>query len=189
MIQWLQRKAIPITRYFGNLSAPWTVKQVTGEDYQRVKLLIQPGDILLARAMGHFSNWMIPGYWKHAGIMGAHGNVLEAISSGVRETDLVTFMTSKDAVAVVRPTFCDEGVNLAAAKAAEVWLGAAYDYEFSLGNRAFYCAELCYVAYKTVCPNAMGFAPRERLGVLTVTADDFFEAKKWWKPVYDSRDY
>jgi hypothetical protein len=67
-------------------------------------------------------------------------------------------------------------------------LGAVYDYEFSLGNKAFYCAELCYVAYKTAYPG-MGFAPRERLGVLTVTADDFFQAKAFWKSVYDSRDH
>ena len=188
MIDWLQRKLIPVTRYFGNLAAPWTVKGVTGEDYARVTTLIVPGDILVARAMGHFSNWMIPGYWKHAAIMGPHGTVIEAISSGVKETDLITFLTSKDEVAVVRPTFCGKWAANNAAESAEVWLGALYDYEFSLGNKAFYCAELCYVAYKTACPG-MGFAPRERLGVLTVTADDFFQAKAFWKSVYDSRDH
>jgi uncharacterized protein YycO len=160
MITWLRRQLVPAARFFGRVHAPWVVKQVTGEDYERVKLLIKPGDVFVTRSMGHVTNWVIPGYWKHAAMMGPHGSV-----------------------------FCGQKAALNAAKAAEVWLGAQYDYEFSLGNKAFYCAELVYVAYRTVEPQVFGFEPRERLGVLTVTADDLYLAEKWFQKVYDSRDH
>jgi uncharacterized protein YycO len=186
MIQWFKRTMIPITRYLGNLKSPWTVKLVDGDDYEKIKMIVRPGDIFVTRTFGHLSTIMIPGYWKHAAIMGPRGWVLEAISAGVMETDLVSFLTSKDEVCIVRPTFCFPAVSLAAAKAADALLGAKYDYEFSLGNRAFYCAELVYVAYKTVTPDIQ-FGPRDRLGLMTVTADDFFLAKTWFSPVYDSR--
>lgn len=190
IVQWIQRRLIPVTKFLGNLAAPWTVKQVTGKDYEAIKMIVQPGDIFLSRVYGHLSNVFIPGYWKHAAIMGPVGNVYEAIGKGVLATDLVSFLTSKDEVVLLRPTFCDPKQAAEAADHAGEALGAAYDYEFSLGNKAFYCAELVYVAYSKIFPptQAWGFRPRVRLGVETVTADDFYEAKKWWQPVFDSRD-
>jgi len=186
MIHWIRRKLIPITRYLGNLKTPWTIKMVDGMDYERARKILKPGDVFLTRTLGHLSTIMIPGYWKHAAIMGPKGDVLEAIGRGVISNDLVSFMLSKDEVVIVRALFASPEVCLAAAKEAESLVGAEYDYEFSLGNKAFYCAELVYVAFKDASPS-MAFTPRERLGIMTVTADDFFEAKKEFSLVYDSR--
>lgn len=187
MFAWIKRQIIPVARFFGTLQAPWTVKKVTGDDHEKVKFLIQPGDVLLSRVLGHFSNYMIPGYWKHAAVAGPTGGVIEAVGAGVRHTSLIDFLLTKDEVVVLRPTFCTQEQAMQVAQKAGKLLGAEYDYEFSLGNKAFYCAELVYVAYRDAI-EGMAFEARERLGVLTVTADDFYEARKWWRPVFDSRD-
>lgn len=184
----LRRELIPVSRFLGEIAAPWVTKEITGVQYAKIISKIRPGDVLVTRVYGHLSNVLIPGYWKHAAIVRPDGaGVIEAIGKGVLSTDLVSFCTSKDEVAVVRPTFGDAGMGSLAAATAAALLGAKYDYEFSLGNAAFYCAELVYVAYRAVRSD-LGFGPRARLGVLTVTADDFYEAHKWWTPVYDSRD-
>lgn len=135
MIEWLVRQLIPIVRFFGTIRAPWSVKLIDGEDVERILGIVRPGDVFVTRCMGQFTNWIIPGYWKHAGIMGTDDHVLEAVGSGVVETDLISFLTSKDEVAIVRPTFCKKDIAFKAANAAHIWLGAQYDFEFSLGEQ------------------------------------------------------
>lgn len=188
MLNWLRRQAIPLVKFIGRVSAPWVVKQMTGVEYGKIHQLVSPGDILLTRVSGHLSNVLIPGYWKHAAIVAADKeSVIEAVGKGVCHTDLITFVTSKDEIVVLRPTFGTAAEGLAAARFAESKVGMPYDYDFTLGNRAFYCAELVYMAYRKTF-GAFGFGPRERLGVKTVTADDFFEAQKYWRDFYDSRE-
>ena len=187
MFSKLRLKLIPLIRFLGKLQAPWVTKKITGYDYEEILSKIRPGDILLTRALGFFSNFLIPGYWKHVGVMCEGNYVVEALGDGVVKTYLADFVLSKDSVMVVRPTFCNEKIACEASREALNYVGANYDYEFELDNEAFYCSELAYQAYKVAAGEAFGFELRERLGVKTVTADDFAEAVKWWAPIFDSR--
>ena len=187
MPRWLRLKLIPFFRFLGKLQMPWVKKHISGFDYEVIRGFIRPGDIFLTRTLGFASNLVIPGVWKHLGIMGEYNNIIEAIGEGVCTKDLAEFVLTKDEILVVRPKFCTESIAREVSQVALDYVGCKYDYEFSLGNKAFYCAELAYVVYASVLGSAFGFKPRKRLGVLTVTPDDFANAKNWWEIVYDSR--
>jgi len=187
MNKWVIRQLIPLIRFLGKVHAPWITKKITSEDYDSIQSVMRPGDILTSKTEGYLTNILIPGYWKHSAIIGQDQRIVEAVGEGVREVDLFTFLCSKDEVALLRPTFCSDEEALLAFEAAEVLVGCPYDYEFSLGNKAFYCAELLYLSYKLIVPDKFLFYPRERLGVKTITADDFFNAADWFQVLYDSR--
>lgn len=192
MLKWITRQLIPVIRFLGRLHAPWVMKGLVEDDFEMIEMLIRPGDVVLSRTHGFVSNLLIPGYWKHVGIMGEYDAVIEAIGKGVVDTDLAPFVYTKDELLILRPVFCDEQGAREAARVAEGYVGCKYDYAFSLGNKAFYCAELVYTAYSVAMKTmraVFGFGPRERLGVLTVTADDFSEAHKWWAVIFDSRSF
>lgn len=198
MLDALQRQItnllVPATKVAGEIAVPYCVKKISGKDYYEASGVIQPGDILLAETNGHLTTWLIPGFWTHAAIycgkdpVTGHELVVEAVGAGVIKNDLVTFMLSKDAVAILRPTFTDIETRGKAVALALKQAGKPYDYEFDFqasDNKAFYCAELVYWAYKETVPS-WAFELRSRFGQPTVTPQDFYDAKGYWRVVFES---
>lgn len=163
---------------------------MTGEDYFEVKKLIAPGDVLLCRSGGEFTNHFIPGFWTHAAIYAGQDIIVEAVSPHVREKYLIDFLISKDFVAVLRPVFADEAQRLLAIEYArkQAQDKVAYDYDFEPNESAFYCAELVGQAYIVAMGGASPFVLKETLGVLTFVPDDFYKARDKFKLVWVKND-
>lgn len=79
--------------------------------------------------------------------------VIEAVGSGVIITNLVKFLTTKDAVRGVIPNFCSPNEMVMAAESALHELGKEYDYGFAMNNGSKYCFEVCADAYLDAVPS------------------------------------
>lgn len=196
---------MPIVRVVGRLHAPFSHRRVTGVHYHHAASRLIPGQVLVCRKQGELTNLLIPGDYTHAAVycgprvMLVDGQktevrvVVEAVSPRVRVTDLATFLTAKDRVLALSPTFCGAAGMLKAADAALANLGIEYDYLFEPNDgprrRAFYCAELAWDAYRVAFGDMpLPFVLRETLGVPTVTPQDFVDAERHWRVDWDSAD-
>ena len=143
--------------------------------------------IWLTRMEGEATNLFIPGFWTHAAIVVDDKAVIQAISSGVVATDLISFLLTKDYVGLFDPTFADAGGHTLAAAWAAKQIGAPYDYEFGMNVKAFYCSELVWAAYREAMgPDNAPFKLRKTMGVDTVIPDDIGQAKDKFKSVWAS---
>ena len=171
---WLLKLIYPFLKLAGKIHLPYTHKKVTGYHYYDLQTIIEPGDILVAHTSGEFTNWLIPGFWKHAAIYTGTGTIVEAVGEGVRQSHLVSFMLTKDYVRVMRPKFLTPAQKLTACVVARSQIGKPYDYYLKSGIEAFYCAELPWFAMMKAClPDKCPFEMRNRFGELTVTPEDY----------------
>ena len=186
----LLKMLFPLFVWIGDKHMPFTRKKITGKHYYALRDQITPGSIILTRTQGELTTILIPGYWTHAaiyvGIVDGVETVVEAVGSGVRKVDLVSFLTSKDDIAVMVPCFCGNDVMQLAAKSCLAQVGKDYDYEFDweMGNqKAFYCAELPYWGYLQNLHD-MPFELKDTLGEPTIKPDDYYLAEDYWALVY-----
>lgn len=180
--------SVPITKAIGRLHAPYTHKRVSGVHVLASQRLLRPGHVLMSRTRGELTNLFIPGFWSHGAIYVGDGFVAEAIGEGVVLTDIVTFMTTKDAIAICAPLFASDAEMTTAAAWAREQRGKKYDFEFTSGNDAFYCFELTYAAYHVALGGASPWELRsETMGVPTVLGDDIERARDKWRIAFDTR--
>lgn len=210
----------PVSEFIGTIHMPYSRKLLTGKDYYAVKKLLRPGDVILSMTRGEFANFFIPDFWSHGAIFvrdyGVNEeSVVEATSKGVVETDLVSFITSKDYIAIFRPIFLSERECINACKFALSCVGAPYDWLFEYSesnNKAFYCFELVACAYEearkvtvydspqTDISNSLRpvtissaikiseFTPREYLGMRTVIGSDFVKAVRKFDLIHTTHE-
>lgn len=190
----------PFLKWASGKHLPYTHKGVTGLDYYKVLPLLKPGHIFVTKIRGELTSLIIPGYWSHAAIYTPQviGNinefVTEAEGPGVVRTDLVTFLTTKDAFMILEPIGVPDYVMDLAADMAHRGLGERYDYQLNIifGSdipQAFYCSGLVWWAYDRACNEfkfPSTFIAKKQLGVLTVSPDDIAKSGKF-RVVYDSR--
>lgn len=101
--------------------------------------MIQFGDILLTHTRGELSNIVLD-HWSHGAIYSKSG-LWEAVTSGLKKTDLMFFLSRKDDVLILRPRFVldlDRLENFC--KKSE---GTLYDYNFLSDAEKLYCFEFC----------------------------------------------
>ncbi len=187
------RAVLPITRIAGRVSDPFKSRDVQWADVYRFSQYARPGMVLLSRIEGEMSNLFIPGHYTHAAIIGLDGLVVEATAIGVAPTTLEQFMLTKDDVALLSfgLRLCQDEIDVANKAAGWAWaaIGSPYDYMFNgdNGDKAFFCSELVYKAYKEaeLEQGKSDWTMRrcKTLGVDTVTADDFFRAADKFKLV------
>lgn len=188
----------PFLRWASNKHLPFTHKLVTGKDYYKALKNLKPGSIFVTKIRGDLTSYIIPGYWSHAAIYApiSHGMtnefVMEAEGPGVLQTDLVSFMTSKDYLLILEPMGLTDRIMANAAEIATAQLGKPYDYDFDFhitGQKSFYCSELVWWAYAKACESsamACPFIPKNELGVATVSPDNIAEGINF-RIVFDSR--
>lgn len=185
---------VPVTKAIGRIHLPYTRKEITGYHFHSVLPLLKPGMVFLSMTKGEVTNLFIDGEWKHSAIFAPvnlidfqYPCVIEAVGKGVSITDLITFMTTKDRLALLEPVFADDAQMEKAVKDALKFVDMPYDYYFKPGNKAFYCSELIAEAYET----AMGrpvFERRLRMGVRTIIPTDYYKAKDKWRVVWQSHN-
>lgn len=150
--------------------------------------IVRPGDIILRRYDSYMSSFMIPGYWKHAGIVFDKHTVIHSVGKGVCTEDVLQFCRT-DEICILRvPGLKKEDKEKILNRAAKV-LGSNYDYDFNVKDTsAFYCSELVAFALK----DYVKFEPKSHLilGAFptfpTIMPQHLFEHKDL-KIIYDSR--
>lgn len=164
----------------GRVHLPVTARRLEFVDPAEFAAL-PDGTVVLGHTRWYLSNVLIWGFWKHAAIKSG-GRIVEAIGKGVVETPIGDWLAERDAACALVPLFGSTAEAKAVADLADTQVGKPYDWEFDVGSKAFYCAELVFWAYKRIFPD-MGFELRERLGRPTVTPQDFADATKYWRTV------
>lgn len=168
---------------------PYSHKQIDSFDYYEAIKYLKPGFVLLSATFGELSNLFIPHEWKHAAIYAGKDlngvpYVIEAIGPGVVKKNLLDFMFTKDRIGIFLPTFASAQQLAGAVKFAESKVGQPYDYEFKSGNKAWYCSELIWAAYKEATDARVNFAPRERFGQKTIIPGDIARATNLFKRIW-----
>jgi len=184
-VSWLQAltEALePLLRIAGRIHSPWSHKFMDQTQCDLIMKAIEPGDIILTRTRGEFTNILNPSYWKHSGIY-THVGIIEAVEKGVVKTKFYDYLMTKDHVAVVRPRGMSQIDRHRVIQESMNQVGKPYDFNFCLSPKAFYCFELCMYVWKRVRPE-WGFEARERLGKMTVVGDDFFLARQYFDVIY-----
>ncbi len=147
----------PAIKWWGGLHLPFTHRKITGLDYYKIRSRLLPGDVFLTSIRGEPSNLLNPCKIKHGAVylgedMEGIRWVQESVGGGVRKTDLVSFLTTKDVLIVARPRFLTGPPAMFALKV-EGLLGLDYDYAFDLKNTAYYCFEAVVAAFNLVQPS------------------------------------
>lgn len=115
--------------------------------------------------------------------------VLEAVKEGFIPTNLVKFLTTKDRVKIMKPTFCSNQEMIAAALQAMDFLGLPYDFGFQAGNGAKYCFEAIAHSYEAVKNVKLPMIPTYLWGTKVYEAyrsKTFTDDKERWQCVIDS---
>ena len=138
------------------------------------------GDIFLSRENWHLTNLFIPGFYSHAAIYVGNGKLVEAVHGGVVEADMIDWVLGKDFIAQVRPLYVSGHDRERAAAMARKLIGNPYDFLFVYDpdekkNKAFYCSEVPYFCFRGTAFYT-SFTPRESLGQLTITPQDYRDA-------------
>jgi uncharacterized protein YycO len=150
---------------------------IEARDVESLRDILKVGDTVVSFTEGELTNYLIDGEFKHCGIYVGSNSLVEAVRVGGRKVDWDDFCASKDRIAVLRPKFCSDQERIDAALIATRQIGKPYDYNFEPNEKAFYCAELLYYAYRTATKDTSPFIRRTVMGVQTVLPNDYYEAK------------
>lgn len=152
MVKYILKFTQPFVIFMAKLYVRFEPAKITGIHYYLWRNIIKPGDVLLSSNDAYFgSNFINPSEIKHGAFYigeDSEGvcNVTEMIGEGCVMTDLVSFLTSKDRVIIVRPKF-EYNLNAAIMNSISR-VGSKYDYEFEKGDDEYYCFEHIVLAYK-----------------------------------------
>jgi len=181
-------KSQPLINWIGDLHWPYTHKRITGKHYYSWRDMIKPGQIFLSKTRGELSNIINPSELKHSAIYLGGGGIkyiMESVADGVIKTDLVTFLTSKDRIVIIEPTFADDAMMKNVAMQALLYKDTAYDFQFKEGDQKLYCFELIFEAYRKLFPDQR-FKKAEVFGRMVWTSDSLLEDSANWRIVLDS---
>ena len=180
---------LPVAHMIGRLNTGSSDGNVTRRLAPRhdelLKLGLKPGDIFVTRTKWRPTNILIPGYWSHAGMYVGNDTVVHALAPVVVETALQDFMSCVNSMAVMRTQLPEPTAEKAAAEMRS-YVGLPYDYMFEPTTKALYCSEAIAQAYWAVA-NDWTFEARERMGVITVTPQDLYDARRCLDLIWDSR--
>jgi len=174
----------PALVWVGKTHLPFVKKKITAKHYREAKDCLKPGYVMLGKRHGEASNLLIPGYWPHAAIYVGANQVVEAVGEGVRITDLIDFMLSRDEVAIFKPTFAEENILKLAAEWARQQVGKPYDFRFEMNNLAFYCAEIVYDAFSMFISN-LPFKRQMCMGEELYIPDNIADNVICWERIWD----
>ena len=140
-----------------------TSYKIKGLEQRHILGLLKKGDILLRRYDRYLSGLVIPGFYTHAALYSGDGRIVHAVTKGVCEEDILTFLRA-DYVAVLRHPGLRKYRTDGIIDRARNQIGKGYDFLFETGDDdRFYCTELIKYAYeildipsrKTITPDRL----------------------------------
>ncbi len=173
--------------------------QLASESAERMRAMLQPGDVLVTRKEHAVTNYFLPGFWPHAALyvgtsddlerlgLADHGQlkprwqrlldcdlseprrVLEALKDGVRIRSLASPFAS-DALIVLRPQLSETEIGQAILRGMfHESKPYDFDFDFTRSDRLV-CTEVVYRSYEQI--GGMNFNLTRRAGRLTLSAED-----------------
>jgi uncharacterized protein YycO len=128
--------------------------KIKGPEMRKVIDELQEGDIIMRRYDRYVSGWFIPGFWTHVGIVASDKTIIHAMTKGVIEEDLMTYLRA-DHIEVLRISN-KKFISNAISKAKDS-LGKEYDFLFdSHDDERMYCTELIKVCYPKIFSSMEG---------------------------------
>ena len=181
----------PFIIFIGKLHFPFSRKKITGYHYYLWRDFIDVGMVFLTKTEGEISNYINPVAIKHGalyiGYVDGIPTVIEALGRGVVYTDLITFLTSKDRVIGLKPTFLNNIDQTFIPNEALKLKGIPYDYLFSSGNKKYYCFELVAEIFKSVKPSVI-LAKEEIVKRYNIYSENTFLDDDRFLKVFDSKE-
>ncbi len=179
-------------RMVAELRDHWGKKRVTAAVRDRLRSLLQPGDVMVTRHDVAMSNLFLPGYWPHVALyvgdheqrdqlgvcvpedIGRHWrancSVLEALKDGVHFRPLEETL-EVDAVAVLRPALDRHQIARAIERVAP-HRGKLYNFDFDFfRSDRLVCTEVVYRAFD----GPMTIPLHDRAGRPTLSAEDLLD--------------
>jgi len=180
----------PVAKKISHLYIAFHRPKMTLLDTSTVLNLIRPGDVLLCRSDGEFTNHFIPGFWTHVALYASNSEIVEAVSPCVKVSKLEEFLLSKDYIAVLRPIFATTEQKAIAVAYAKMQASnkIPYDYQFVPDDKEFYCAELIGQSYVVALDGQSPFTKRFSLGIMTYIPNDFYDAIEKFELVWCKQD-
>lgn len=188
----------PFVMWISTVKMPFVSKQHVFSKFYEIQSTLQEGDIILSSSSGHLSGFFIrlvnEGKYTHAllftGEIENKPTIVEAVGEGVLFKTLPLFLADTDSICIIRPL--DSTISKEEKKKVTEFalnqVGKEYDHLFEIGgkdgHKAYYCSELVYEAYRYANPK-IEFIRREVMGYSTVTPNDFYNAKKFFKVIYE----
>ena len=176
----------PIGKLFTKFHTPWAVKKFTGDDYITLQSKLVFGSVIMTTSYGYILNLFNPTKLKHSAIHIGGGRVAEMTTDGLRYTNLMDFLFSKDVVVACNPRFAlDQGLvfhHLTIHEKDE------YDWQFDSGNKDSYCHELVAKALEAGTGGYIGIKIQEEGGVKVYSPQSFIEDKERFEIVFVSKE-
>lgn len=117
---------------------------MSGSKIRNVLDIIKSGDVVLRGYRHYADGYFIPGDYSHSGIYIGDNQIVHAVAEGVTNIDILAFLMC-DRCCVIRPISQDAAKH-AVAKV-QSYIGTAYDFDFSKGDKALYCHELTAISF------------------------------------------
>lgn len=198
---------ISFVNWFTQKTGNWTLqpeRKIQDEHYYAIRDFINPFDVILSDANGHFSNLYNPSEINHA--MLYLGNVedkfrkdvVEAVGIGVRFRGLPSSLLSKDRIVICRPRFgiSENAQEMIPLKSKEIVKAKAeYDFNFTLEHdevkketRDYYCFELVAVLFEMFTNAKM---KREKVLKIheAITSNAYMNDPENFEVIYDSNEH
>lgn len=134
-----------------DVQVPLLIHSLTVEERNKVKSLLQPGDILLkddnSHPMGQIANRLARSRWSHSAFYPGGDKVVDVGTKPyVAKVDLDQFLQCSD-IGVFRPRYTGAADLQSALDYVQSSLGRPLNRSFSLQTKnAYYCAQLIYCA-------------------------------------------
>ena len=159
---------------------------MTGTKIRHALDTIRRGDIVLRGYRHYADGYFIPGKFSHSGIYVGNNQVVHAVSEGVSKIDILDFLMC-DICCILRAK--NKAITDSVVGKAESYIGTAYDFDFSKGDKSLYCHELTaisfapYIKVERFIPKILGGIIRGKHKVFL--AQSFLESPDF-EIVYDS---
>jgi len=183
----------PVLQSLGHMfDAEESRKEVSQKDWFKLSTNLEFGDVILSTTANNPGNFFLPGKVKHAAIVVSPDpqdpQLVEAVSSGVRQIPLYNFMKNKNYLVHCRSSIFSSEVSKKASSISIGMIGTPFDHVFSPSNNWLYCSEVIYESYKKayfivnsdIKPGSFPLKMKVRCDELTYIPDDIrIDSKNW----------
>lgn len=111
---------------------------------QKLRELMQPGDIMISKDTYALTNLIIGGKFSHGSVVTGKDTIAQMTANDFDVVDVNEFSEGCTRIALLRIKDLDGGYGEKVSLFAMTLSDRRYDVRFTLGVEALYCSELCY---------------------------------------------
>ncbi len=139
--------------WFGTLMIAFRQPRVKAEHIRKALEIAKPGLIICRRFTYYLDAYFIRGKYTHSGLVISDKDMIHAVSGGVEYVDIIDYIKDCDGFVILQPPYKNKEdiARIINFKKGAVDANVPYDYLFDKkDDRAFYCNELIWRAFKSV---------------------------------------